>query len=469
MQFSKKKLLSLIQENLNEMPMDFDSQDRPDQGVQDNLAAGETPLKKIPFPQTGDEPNKNFQELLASERYRQVVAKMRQYTGVNTPIRGMQGLSPLMQQMMGAHNQILQFEQNHRRELEALAVELVMKELGIPEGSVQYDARIIGMGEFNPEDFNHDQEGEEEQGGEEEGGEQEMNFGNEIEIVNDLEKLDLEKAKRRFINTIIQGASKRGHYMYHYVEDRVRQIVGNDRIIGLYGIMMSVNDALYWQLPDETMKAMGNGGNIAGREDVDRQTDPPTVKARAVNFPVLIHELIKGTLELVALHGRNRDEEGNEEDFTDIEDSEDTLEKEMWDLRLGPAIWDRIRSTFPEDVLTDETKGIIQLMVFQHIFKKPAKEFLVFMKEVVSKSENGNRLMETLVRAIEEDINNYDYEQTMSEFDEDLTDITDETDNDELKDFILGIPGISLSNDNDDEGDDDDDLFRELGLDRPTK
>jgi hypothetical protein len=467
MQFSKKKLLSLIQENLNEMPMDFDSQDRPDQGVQDKLAAGETPLQKIPFPQTGDEPNKNFQELLASERYKQVVTKMRQYTGTNTPMRGMEGLSPLMQQMMSAHNQILQFEQNHRRELEQLAVELVMKELGIPEGSVQYDARIIGMGEFNPEDFNHDQEGEEE-GGEEEGGEQEMDLGNEIEIVNDLEKLDLEKAKRRFINTIIQGASKRGHYMYHYVEDRVREIVGNDRIIGLYGIMMSVNDALYWQLPDETMKAMGQAGNIAGREDVDRQTDPPTIKARAVNFPVLIHELIKGTLELIALQGRNRDEEGNEEDFTDIEESEDTLEKEMWDLRLGPAIWDRIRSKFPEDVLTDETKGIIQLIVFQHIFKKPAKEFLVFMKEVVSNSEAGNRLMETLVRAIEEDINNYDYEQTMSEFDDELSDVTDQTDNDELKDFILGIPGISLSNDDDGE-DDDDDLFDELGLDRPTK
>jgi hypothetical protein len=459
MQFSKKKLLSLIQENLNEMPMDFDSQDRPDQGVQDKLATGETPLKKIPFPKTGDEPNKNFQELLASERYKQVVNKMRQYTGANTPMRGMQGLSPLMQQMMSAHSQILQFEQEHRRELEALAVELVMKELGIPEGSVQYDARIIGMGEFNPEDFNHDEE--------EQGGEEEMNFGNEIEIVNDLEKLDLEKAKRRFINTIIQGASKRGHYMYHYVEDRVRQIVGNDRIIGLYGIMMSVNDALYWQLPDEQMKAMGQAGNIAGREDVDRQTDPPTVKARAVNFPVLIHELIKGTLELVAIQGRPRDEEGNEEDFTDIENSEDTLEKEMWDLRLGPAIWDRIRSKFPEDVLTDEDKGIIQLKVFQSIFQKPAKEFLVFMKEVVSNSENGNRLIETLVRAIEEDINNYDYEQTMSEFDEDLTNISDETDNGDLKDFISGIPGISLSND--DEEDDDDSLFDELGLDRPTK
>ena len=55
----------------------------------------------------------------------------------------------------------------------------------------------------------------------------------------------------------------------------------------------------------------------------------------------------------------------------------------------------------------------------------------------------------------------------MAEFDEDLTGISDETDNDELKDFILGIPGVSLSND--DEEDDDDSLFDELGLDRPTK
>jgi hypothetical protein len=76
--------------------------------------------------------------------------------------------------------------------------------------------------------------------------------------------------------------------------------------------------------------------------------------------------------------------------------------------------------------------------------------------------------METLVRAIEEDINNYEYEETMAEFDEDLTNVSDDTDNDDLKNFISGIPGISLSNDNDEE-DDDDDIFKELGLDRPTK
>ena len=73
-----------------------------------------------------------------------------------------------------------------------------------------------------------------------------------------------------------------------------------------------------------------------------------------------------------------------------------------------------------------------------------------------------------LVRAIEQDINNYDYEQTMAEFDEDLTGISDETDNDELKGFLNNL-GVDLPSGGNDEEDDDDSLFDELGLDRPTK
>ena len=129
--FYKKDLLRILNENLYEMPMDFDTEDRPYQGVQDKLSQGDTPLKKIPFPKTGNEPNKNFQELLASERYRNVVAKVREYTGIQTPLRG-QNVGSLTQMMMSAHNNIVRTESQHREALERLAVELVMKEMGIP-------------------------------------------------------------------------------------------------------------------------------------------------------------------------------------------------------------------------------------------------------------------------------------------------------------------------------------------------
>jgi hypothetical protein len=144
-------------------------------------------------------------------------------------------------------------------------------------------------------------------------------------------------------------------------------------------------------------------------------------------------------MELVAIQGRPKDEEGNETDFTDIEDSEDTLEKEMWDLRLGPAIWERVRKQFPEEVLVDEEKYKIQLLLFSHIIQKPAKEFLILMKEILSGSENGKNLMGLLYKAIEQEIKDYDYTETMNQFDDELNNISDETDDDDFDDFLGGL------------------------------
>lgn len=445
MEFSKKDLLSLLKEDITEMPMDFDTQDRPDQELQGKLAQGDTPLKKVPLPQTGDE-NKNFQELLASERYRQVVAKVREYTGIETPMVGQQGVMPLAQMMMSAHNQIIQAESAHKEELQQLAVELVMKEMSIPEGAINYDAKIVGMGEINTDDFNREM------------GQQEENIEPvdvEEDLADDLGTLNLEKAKRRLINSMIQGASKKGHYMYHYVADKIREITGSETLINQYGILMSVNDTLYWQLSDDTMKAMmgggGGGGSVGGKERVDRNTNPPTIYAEGLNFPILVHELIKGTLELFAIQGRPTDAEGNEDPrYAEVEQSEDTLEKEVWDLRLGPAIWERVRRQFPDEILLDENKFELQNYLLVEIFKLPAKNFLVFMKEVVSGSENGKRLMDELMQGVDQMFKDQDYQNAMDAFNNDLNDVSDNTDDDDLGGFLDGL-GIRLSDDDDDE------------------
>ena len=442
MEFTKKNLLSLLKENIEEMAMSFDTPDRPDQGVQNKLSQGDTPLKKIPLP-NAEQPNNNFQELLASERYKQVIARVREYTGINTPLTGDSNIMPLAQMMMTAHNQIIQTERAHREQLEQLAVELVMKEMGIPEGALQFDAKIVGMGEIGTDDFNREME-------------QQPNIEPvdvETDLMDDLEKIDLEKAKRRLINNMIQGASKKGHYMYHYVSDKIEEITGSEDLINQYGVLMSINDTLYWQLTDEKMNQMmggaGGGGSVGGKEEVDRNTNPPTIVARGINFPILVHELIKGTLELFAIQGRPTDEEGNEsEEWGEIEGSEDTLEKEVWDLRLGPAIWDRIRSQFPEEILTDENKAELQSYLLVEIFKLPAKQFLVFMKEVISGSANGKRLMNELMSGIDQMFRDQDYQNAISAFNEDLDDVTDDTDDDDLDDFLGGL-GIRLSDDDD--------------------
>ena len=451
MKLSKKNLLYLIQENLNEMPMDFDTQDRPHQDIQNKLASGDTPIQKVPLPKTGNEPNSNFQELLASERYKQVINKVRQYTGVESPMVGEGGsIGQLSQMMMNAHNAIVQTEREHRGQLEQLAIELVMKEMGIPEGSVQFDAKIVGMGEVDMSDFNRE-EGNQENPEEVETEDQEEEFNIEQNLMQDLETLDLERAKRRLINSMVQGSSKKGHYMYQLVPQKIQQITGSQELINQYGVLMSINDTLYWQLSDDTMQMMmgGAAGAAGGSEEVERDTDPPTIKARAINFPILVHELIKGMMELFSHQGEPEDKDL----FQQVMQHEDTLEKEMWDLRLGPAIWDRIRNQFPEDILTDENKVEIQNYLLVEIFKLPARRFLTLMKEVISGSETGKRLLQQIVNAINQTLNDQNYEETMAQFNDELETIESETEEDDFKNFFNSL-GIDLSDDNEEDDDD---------------
>lgn len=377
------------------MAINFTTNDRFDKGVQEKLQLEETPLKIIPFPKTGEEPNQNFQELLASERYTQVIEKIRRYTNLDTTIVGKQGLNQYMGEMMDSVYKIIELENPHREQLEELGINLVKKEMGIPEGVIQFDAKIIGFGGVETNDFNMEKPDEPQSP---------VNIEQE-EVSDESEIFKLECAKRRCINAIIQGASKRGHYMYHYVEQELTDIVGNNNLTAMYGKMMSVNDALYWHLPDNSLEMMAMEGSIAGKEEVDRTTEPPTIKVRAINFPALIHELIKGILELFSHQGEPEDKEL----FVKVMQQEDLLHKEMWDLRLGPSMWDRIRSQFPEEILVDETLVEHQNYLITEIFKLPAKTFLIFIKEVLTGSEKGKKYMSKLMKNVYENINQNEF------------------------------------------------------------
>jgi len=68
------------------------------------------------------------------------------------------------------------------------------------------------------------------------------------------------------------------------------------------------------------------------------------------------------------------------------------------------------------------------------------------MREILSNSEQGKRLLALLYRAIQEEIQDFDYTETMNQFDKELDDISDETNDDDLDDF-LGSLGISRPKD----------------------
>lgn len=378
------------------MSMKFETNDRPSNDIINALSNDNTPLSKIPFPTNVEEPYNNFLESLSSESYKNAIENFRKYTNVQHNLHGSNNIQFIMMLLMQSVSKITQLEQNHHRELENLAVELIMKEMSIPEGSLKFDVKIVTDGNIDSSDFNHS--------------ENQVNKPSvEIDDENFIIDEDLEKTKRRLINSIIQGSSKRGHYMYHLVEDKLNEIINNESIIPVYGVMMSINDILYWQLDDDIMKSLsgGNGGDpsIAGKEQIDRNTEPPTIYARGVNFPVLVHEIIKGIMELFAIQGLP-------ENYEEFEKEEDTIENENWDLRVGPSIWSKLRSQFPIEIIIDNEKIEQQNYLLVEIFKLPAKEFLYFMREIMKESDEGKRMMNELMNKIVNSFNDDEYENT---------------------------------------------------------
>ena len=423
---------------INEAPP-IDYGDRPERmspDVEGKINRGETPLSNNPaFPniQSGQVPQ-TFEQLIASKRFKDVVDKVKRYTGQQN-ISGQNELMQLQTAMMRSVQTLFQIQDNNKEYLENLAVDLVRKEMGVRPDQLQYDAKLVGMGQIDMSGFSKEGEEPDEE-------EVEQNFQQQEEDVEDFitafERFDIEKAKRRFINALIQGSSKKGHYMFELVRDELDRI--DPRLLNLYGVVMSINDLMYWVLPDQMMDMMMSQSGVGGKEEVDIETDPPTVKARGLFFPILVHELIKGTMEVLGTQGLPDDPKQAEM----VMASTDTLANEVWDLRLGPVLWEKFLTAYPER-LFEEDKKFIQSYLFARFSALSADEFFKLAKMILRGDAKATSILDRMVTEIVNHLN-----EVHSDDDEEISgygDDDDDTDPDDLSDLddFLGSLGIDRS------------------------
>ena len=397
----------MAKNKLNEAPpIDYrDGRERMSPDIEAKLRSQEHPLgghKAFPDVDGNGIPD-NFEELIASQRFQDVVEKVKDATGVeNIDPRTLMSLQPMLMQ---AAQRVMEIESQNKQALEDLAVELVVDEMGIPEGDLQFDAKL---GKPNMDGI---QQKPNEKKKKKKKEPEFPNFEMEDEAAKRLEKLDLEKQKRRFINSLIQGSAKKAHYMYHLIREKLDEI--NSDLVGLYSIVMSVNDLLYWVMPD--MEGMIGGGGaeqaMAGKEELDLKTDPPTVKATGLMFPILVHELYKGVMEYVSAHGLPSDPDMAQEVIGD----EDTLPAEVWDLRLGPVIWEKFLEVYPDDFFdVDEQKRIKNYFYYKFVSLE-AEEFLSLAKEILSGSQSGKDQVKDMIDGIVKQLKDEDWEDASGE------------------------------------------------------
>ena len=356
------------------------------------------------FPKTDSNGNPiNFIELIGYKRFLDVIEKVKRYTNLQNVTGG--GLGQLSSMLMQGVQFIQQIEAPHKQELENLAVDLVVEEMEIPDGAFQFQSKLVPVGSINQDGFQKDAQ---------EPNEEEINqaFENEsrnVEIPAD-ELFEDEKHKRRFINMLIQGSSKKGHYMFELVRSKVNEY--NPNLAETYGKVMSINDLIYWLLDDETIKQMASkSSSMAGKEEIEEGEDGDTIiKTEAICFPVSLHEIIKGIMEVFGTQGLPDDPQ----QANLVIDAVDSLSNETMDLRLGVPCWEKIYGAYPDFIL-EEGNRYLQSYLFARYCALPTDEFFRVSRLILSDDPKGAKYFAKMVDEIQNDLQQEDYEKNIDD------------------------------------------------------
>ena len=433
---NQQTMLNEINRRLNEAPVSYDGPERMEPGIERQINQRQTPYAENPMlPQDGD---RDFIEMITSQRFKDSVDKVRRFLGDTTPIQGDNPMMGLMNSVMGSLRQIKQVEVQNKEYLENLAVDLVKKELGIPEGQLQFEVELVNgpMGASEGMQTQPEQPDEEEV---EEAFKESEEHQEEMEdFMDSMEKFNLEKAKRRMINSLVQGAAFKGGHMYTLVSDEINRLSPN--LLNLYGVTQSLMEHLYWLYPDMEGMAGGGGGQM-GQSESDPTTDPPTIKAKAFTFPLLVHEIVKGIYSLYGDQGLPNDPVQR----SMVVGAEDTLPAEVWDSRLGPIFWEKFRESWP-DKLYEEDQRHLQQYLFMKLSQLEAKDFVVLSKAIMADKPEAKEVINRMVDEIVDILKKHEYESKMSDDDDDSDDYGNNDDDfddlDDLDDIDLSALGF---------------------------
>jgi hypothetical protein len=274
---------------------------------------------------------------------------------------GSKDLMTVLRQSQTVLNDIVQAEDGYRDELEMVAAQMVTDAYPIIDyANIKIDAKIVDMNDL---DIPNPPEGENPAS---------PDFGED-----DPEKL---KAKRRIINGITQGASIRGAFGFLLFKEYIDDI--NPELVGKYNDILKLAFGIY---DDENaiammLAALAQGQKMQGGEsemEYDEQEEQFVIKAKAICFPMLVHEIVKGLYEIVGTEGFGSDKEKNQA----IVGAVDKLANEPRDLQYGKFIYDAISKLYNESNIDDPR---VRELFFAEVYKLTDDEFFPFIENVIA-------------------------------------------------------------------------------------
>jgi hypothetical protein len=130
---------------------------------------------------------------------------------------------------------------------------------------------------------------------------------------------------------------------------------------------------------------------VVGYGQVVHRGDRLIVVSRGTNWQLVAKELVKGTAELVCLHGINT---LNDETYRRVIDAADRLEFEPWMLQTGGELWRRLLTVIPV--------GRPLADVLMHLARLPPKSLESLILAVIERPEFASQVLEASGRSKEQ-------------------------------------------------------------------
>lgn len=200
-------------------------------------------------------------------------------------------------------------------------------------------------------------------------------------------------AKRRFVNSLIQGAAYTYANNVSLYEEELDKV--NDELIPLYERIRIINDYLLFSKRDNiTNDNIMQGAYVETKVGVGE--DRSEIKAQGLIFPLLLQETIKGFFEVFSVHGLPSDRKL----ANYIIKKADFIKAEPWDMRFGVTLWKKIFGTVGDT-------GVIPY-AFTELIEMPCEEFNSSMNEILSSTEKGDEIIGDI---ISKSYNDSDYQE----------------------------------------------------------
>jgi hypothetical protein len=302
-------------------------------------------------------------------------------------------LQGVTQELLTMIHNIMEMEAPHRRELEQAAIAISAEIWGIDPSRLRAHLTHDVQPNEQPQGGQAAEEPEEPEEGDFNFDDAENQQYDEIpEFEPEFEAEDTDSHRhidhRVLMNLLTQGAAVHQYNtLHHMAAEKVNEIDPN--LLKEYTRAATGITHTYWILPILQMmqNAAGAKESAVGSEQLEQdENGQGIVVAKGMCFPVLLHELTKGIMELLTYHQISTKDpvlQGK------IVQGADKFDYEPWQVMIGPEVWRRFLKLLSDNRIPSNRIAYI----IQQLSTAEPEEAVEFVDAVVSDPERASQML----------------------------------------------------------------------------